>query len=35
VVRDVVVALARPRRRTDAEVVALREQVLEALGMPA
>ena len=35
VVREVEVALARPRRRTDAEVVALREQVLEALGMPA
>jgi ABC-type nitrate/sulfonate/bicarbonate transport system ATPase subunit len=35
VVREVAVALARPRRRTDAEVVALREQVLEALGMPA
>jgi ABC-type nitrate/sulfonate/bicarbonate transport system ATPase subunit len=34
VVREVTVALARPRRRTDAEVVALREQVLEALGMP-
>jgi hypothetical protein len=30
----VAVALARPRWRTDAEVVALREQVLEALGMP-
>jgi hypothetical protein len=28
------VPLARPRRRTDAEVVALRERVLEALGMP-
>jgi NitT/TauT family transport system ATP-binding protein len=35
VVREVTVTLARPRRRTDAEVVALREQVLEALGMPA
>jgi NitT/TauT family transport system ATP-binding protein len=35
VVREVTVALARPRRRTDADVVALREQVLEALGMPA
>jgi NitT/TauT family transport system ATP-binding protein len=35
VVREVAVALARPRRRTDAEVVALRERVLEALGMPA
>jgi ABC-type nitrate/sulfonate/bicarbonate transport system ATPase subunit len=35
VVREVAVALARPRRRTDAEVGALREQVLTALGMPA
>jgi len=35
VVREVGVALPRPRRRTDPEVVALREQVLEALGMPA
>jgi len=35
VVRDVEVAVARPRRRTDPQVVALREQVLEALGMPA
>jgi NitT/TauT family transport system ATP-binding protein len=35
VVREVAVPLARPRRRTDAEVAALREQVLEALGMPA
>jgi ABC-type nitrate/sulfonate/bicarbonate transport system ATPase subunit len=35
VVREVTVPLARPRRRTDADVVALREQVLEALGMPA
>ena len=35
VVSEVAVALARPRRRTDAEVVALRERVLEALGMPA
>ena len=34
VVSEVTVALARPRRRTDAEVVALRERVLEALGMP-
>jgi NitT/TauT family transport system ATP-binding protein len=34
VVREVAVALTRPRRRTDADVVALREQVLEALGMP-
>jgi len=31
VVREVEVALARPRRRTDPELVALREQVLEAL----
>jgi ABC-type nitrate/sulfonate/bicarbonate transport system ATPase subunit len=35
VVCEVEVALERPRRRTDAEVAALREQVLEALGMPA
>jgi NitT/TauT family transport system ATP-binding protein len=35
VVREVEVVLARPRRRTDPEVAALREQVLEALGMPA
>jgi ABC-type nitrate/sulfonate/bicarbonate transport system ATPase subunit len=35
VVSEVTVALARPRRRTDNEVVALRERVLEALGMPA
>ncbi len=35
VVSEVAVPLARPRRRTDAEVVALRERVLEALGMPA
>ncbi len=35
VVREVEVELARPRRRTDAAVVALRERVLEALGMPA
>ena len=34
VVSEVTVALARPRRRTDPEVVALRETVLEALGMP-
>jgi ABC-type nitrate/sulfonate/bicarbonate transport system ATPase subunit len=33
VVRVVEVALARPRRRTDPELVALREQVLEALGV--
>ncbi|HEX3978263.1 MAG TPA: ABC transporter ATP-binding protein [Solirubrobacteraceae bacterium] len=35
VVSEVAVPLARPRRRTDADVVALRERVLEALGMPA
>jgi ABC-type nitrate/sulfonate/bicarbonate transport system ATPase subunit len=35
IVRQVEVALPRPRRRTDAEVVALREQVLEALGVSA
>jgi ABC-type nitrate/sulfonate/bicarbonate transport system ATPase subunit len=35
VVTEVPVGLARPRRRTDTEVVALRERVLEALGMPA
>jgi ABC-type nitrate/sulfonate/bicarbonate transport system ATPase subunit len=35
VVAEVTVALPRPRRRTDAEVVALRGQVLEALGVPA
>jgi ABC-type nitrate/sulfonate/bicarbonate transport system ATPase subunit len=35
VVCEVEVPLARPRRRTDPEVVALRERVLEALGMPA
>jgi NitT/TauT family transport system ATP-binding protein len=34
VLSDVAVPLARPRRRTDADVVALRERVLEALGMP-
>ena len=34
VVAEVPVALARPRRRTDPDVVALRERVLEALGMP-
>jgi NitT/TauT family transport system ATP-binding protein len=34
VVSEVPVVLERPRRRTDAEVVALRERVLEALGMP-
>jgi ABC-type nitrate/sulfonate/bicarbonate transport system ATPase subunit len=35
VVTEVAVPLPRPRRRTDTEVVALRERVLEALGMPA
>jgi ABC-type nitrate/sulfonate/bicarbonate transport system ATPase subunit len=35
VVSEVAVPLVRPRRHTDAEVVALRERVLEALGMPA
>jgi NitT/TauT family transport system ATP-binding protein len=35
VVCEVPVALPRPRRRTDPEVVALRERVLEAMGMPA
>jgi ABC-type nitrate/sulfonate/bicarbonate transport system ATPase subunit len=35
VVSEVAVPLARPRRRTDTEVVARRERVLEALGMPA
>jgi ABC-type nitrate/sulfonate/bicarbonate transport system ATPase subunit len=35
VVSEVPVALARPRRRTDPEVGALREHVLEALGMTA
>jgi NitT/TauT family transport system ATP-binding protein len=35
VVSEVAVPLTRPRRRTDADVVALRERVLEALGMPA
>jgi NitT/TauT family transport system ATP-binding protein len=34
VVREVEVTLGRPRRRTDPEVAALRERVLEALGMP-
>jgi hypothetical protein len=32
-VADIDVALARPRRRTDPAVVALRERVLEALGV--
>ncbi|MGZ4313026.1 MAG: ABC transporter ATP-binding protein [Solirubrobacteraceae bacterium] len=35
VVSEVPVALARPHRRTDPDVVALRERVLEALGMTA
>ncbi len=35
VVNDLAVPLARPRRRTDPEVGALRERVLEALGMTA
>jgi ABC-type nitrate/sulfonate/bicarbonate transport system ATPase subunit len=35
VVAEIEVSLARPRRRTDAEVVALRGRVLEALGVPA
>jgi ABC-type nitrate/sulfonate/bicarbonate transport system ATPase subunit len=34
-VAEVVVELARPRRRTDPEVVALRERSLEALGVQA
>jgi ABC-type nitrate/sulfonate/bicarbonate transport system ATPase subunit len=33
VVRELAVPLARPRRRTDPAVVAMRERVLEALGM--
>jgi ABC-type nitrate/sulfonate/bicarbonate transport system ATPase subunit len=33
VVSRIEVPLARPRRRTDAGVVGLREQVLEALGV--
>jgi ABC-type nitrate/sulfonate/bicarbonate transport system ATPase subunit len=33
VVRELEVPLARPRRRTDPEVVALRERVLESLGV--
>jgi ABC-type nitrate/sulfonate/bicarbonate transport system ATPase subunit len=33
VVSEVPIGLPRPRRRTDAEVVALRERVLEALGV--
>jgi ABC-type nitrate/sulfonate/bicarbonate transport system ATPase subunit len=35
VVAEIEVAMPRPRRRTDAEVVALRGQVLDALGVPA
>jgi ABC-type nitrate/sulfonate/bicarbonate transport system ATPase subunit len=34
-VADLEVRLSRPRHRTDAEVVALRERALEALGAPA
>ena len=34
VIRELAIPLERPRRRTDIEVVSLREQVLEALGMP-
>ncbi|MGH2914118.1 MAG: ABC transporter ATP-binding protein [Solirubrobacteraceae bacterium] len=34
VVRELAVGLARPRRRTDPEVVALRETVLDLLGVP-
>ncbi|MGH2871347.1 MAG: ABC transporter ATP-binding protein [Solirubrobacteraceae bacterium] len=34
VIRTLDVELCRPRRRTDPEVVALRETVLEALGVP-
>jgi ABC-type nitrate/sulfonate/bicarbonate transport system ATPase subunit len=32
-VAELEVALARPRHRTDADVVALRERALEALGI--
>ena len=35
VVAELPVALPRPRRRTDADVVALRERALQALGVPA
>jgi NitT/TauT family transport system ATP-binding protein len=35
VVAELPVALPRPRRRTDADVVALRERALTALGVPA
>ena len=34
-VAELEVALPRPRRRTDSDVVALRERALEALGMSA
>jgi ABC-type nitrate/sulfonate/bicarbonate transport system ATPase subunit len=34
IVAEVAVALPRPRRRTDPDLVALRERVLEALGAP-
>ncbi len=34
-VAELPVAVARPRHRTDADVVALRERALEALGVPA
>ncbi len=34
-VAELDVALPRPRRRTDPEVIALRERALEALGVPA
>jgi NitT/TauT family transport system ATP-binding protein len=33
VVCEVAVTVARPRRRTDAEIVGLRERVLQALGV--
>jgi ABC-type nitrate/sulfonate/bicarbonate transport system ATPase subunit len=33
VVAEIAVGLPRPRRRTDAAVVALREQALKALGV--
>jgi ABC-type nitrate/sulfonate/bicarbonate transport system ATPase subunit len=35
VVAELPVGLPRPRRRTDADVVALRERALAALGVPA
>jgi ABC-type nitrate/sulfonate/bicarbonate transport system ATPase subunit len=34
VVCELAVTVPRPRRRTDAEIVALRERVLEAMGVP-